>query len=354
MRLLFLTQVLDAGDAILGFVPRWIEGFARGCERVRVVALEVGDVNGLPDNVDVRTIGRRGTLRRWLRYQGVLREALRHDGFDTVLAHMVPRYTLLAHREARRAGAREFLWYTHAGVDRRLLAAVEQVEKVFTASHESLRVDTPKRVVTGHGIDLGHFGSRGEIPATPPRLITVGRLTPAKDPLTVLGSLSILVERGLDVHLDIIGGGLTELDTDYERSVTAEIERLGLKERVHLTGAIPYREIPQYYSRSTCLLSASRTGSVDKVVLEAMASGRPVVTCNDSFPRVFESLGDQASDLLFAPGDAQGLADRVEPVLRMEPAGREALGERLRAIVARDHELDTLCARLLNEMGGTA
>ena len=29
MRLLFLTQVLDRGDAVLGFVPRWIEGFAK-------------------------------------------------------------------------------------------------------------------------------------------------------------------------------------------------------------------------------------------------------------------------------------------------------------------------------------
>lgn len=354
MKLLFLTQVLDAGDAILGFVPRWVEGFARGCERVRVVALEVGDVRGLPANVDVRAIGRHGRVLRWLRYRRVLREALRHDGFDTVLAHMVPRYALLAHGEARRAGAREFLWYTHAGVDRRLERAIDVVEKVFTASPESLRVDTPKRVVTGHGIDLGHFEERGEISEEPPRLIAVGRLTPAKDPLTVLGSLSILVERGFDVHLDVIGGGLTELDTDYERSVRAEIERLGLGRRVRLTGAIPYRDVPAYYRRATCLVSASRTGSVDKVVLEAMASRRPVVTCNDSFPRVFEPLGEEARGLLFEPGDAQGLADRVAGILDLRAAERAELGERLHRIVARDHELEQLCARLLREMGGGA
>jgi glycosyltransferase involved in cell wall biosynthesis len=354
VKLLFLTQVIDAQDAILGFVPRWIQSFARTCERVRVVALDVGDVSTLPDNVDVRRIGRRGRVGRWLRYRATMREALRKDGFDTVLAHMVPRYSLLAHSEARRAGAREFLWYTHAGVDRRLERAVSIVEKVFTASPESLRVDDPKRVVTGHGIDLGHFGNRGEISVAPPRLITVGRLTPAKDPLTVLGSLSVLVERGFDVHLDVIGGGLTELDTGYVRSIHEEIERLKLGERVHLTGAVPYLEIPAYYRRASCLVSASRTGSVDKVVLEAMAAGRPVVTCNDSFPRVFESLGDEASSLLFEPGDVMGLADRVGDILSQEPPARAALGERLRAIVARDHELERLCDRLVREMGGDA
>lgn len=354
MKLLFLTQVIDAGDAILGFVPRWVEALASGSERVRVVALEAGDVGELPENVDVRTIGREGRLVRWLRYRAVLREAFRRDGFDTVLAHMVPRYALLAHREARRAGAREFLWYTHAGVDRRLVQAVGRVEKVFTASPESLRVDTDNRVVTGHGIDLDHFDDRGERTAAPPRLITVGRLTPAKDPLTVLRGLSILVERGFDVHLDVIGGGLTELDTDYERSIREEIEGLGLEERVHLTGAVPYRDIPEAYRRASCLVSASRTGSVDKVVLEAMATRRPVVTSIEAFPRVLESLGDEARSLLFEPGDAEGLADRVEGILARSEAERRALGESLRAIVARDHEVGNLCRRLLREMGGAA
>ena len=66
MKLLFLTQVLDANDAVLGFVMRWIEGLAKVTERVRVVALEVGDISSLPDNVDVREVGRKGKIRRYI------------------------------------------------------------------------------------------------------------------------------------------------------------------------------------------------------------------------------------------------------------------------------------------------
>jgi glycosyltransferase involved in cell wall biosynthesis len=355
VRLVFLTQVVDAQDAILGFVPRWLTGLARHVERLRVVTLAAGDTRGLPANVDLRVIGRRGRLVRLLRYRAAMREAFRRDGFDAVLAHMVPRYALLAHAEAARAGAGEFLWYTHAGVDRRLVRATERAKKVFTASRESFRIDTPKRVVTGHGIDLDHFGARGAAPATPPRLVAVGRLTPAKDPLTVLRAVALLVGRGWDVHLDLVGGGLTELDIRFMRSIEATIGALGLEGRVHRTGAVPYPEVPRYYARASVLVSASRTGSVDKVVLEAMAARRPVVTSNEAFPPLLAELGEEdLRGACFAPGDAEGLAARVERLLALPEPERLALGERLRAIVARDHEVDALMARLVREMGGVA
>ncbi|NUP97281.1 MAG: glycosyltransferase family 4 protein [Planctomycetaceae bacterium] len=350
MKLVFLTQVLDRDDAVLGFVPRWVEGLARHCERVRVLALSVGDVTRLPANVDVREIGRSGWIGRYFRNRRFLKEALERDGFDTVLAHMVPRYTLLSSGIARASGAGQFLWYAHGTVDARLERAVKLVDKVFTASEESLRISSPKRVVTGHGIDLEHFSERGESPARPIRLLEVGRLTPAKDPLTVLAALAILVSRGFDVHLDLVGAGLVASDDAYGRRVQEQIEVGGLQERVVLHGAVPYREIPPLYRRCTMLVSASRTGSVDKVVLEAMACARPVVTCNDSFPRLFRELGADAPKLVFEPGSATSLAEKVEGLLRLRQPERVALGERLRTLVARDHEVDALMKRMVEHM----
>jgi glycosyltransferase involved in cell wall biosynthesis len=354
LRLLFLTQVIDAQDAVLGFVPRWIQGLAQHCERVRVVALEAGDLTTLPGNVDVRVVGRKGVLRRWLRYRAILSEALKQDRFDAVLAHMVPRYALVAAGPARKNGARLFLWYTHSGVDKRLLKAVDTVEKVFTASAESLRVDTGKRVVTGHGIDLHHFDHRGEAPAQPTRILAVGRLTKSKDPATVLAAVSILVARGFDLHLDLVGGGLTVQDSSYMRSIREQIELGGLADRVHMPGPVPYREIPAYYRRATLAVNSSSTGSVDKVVLEAMAAGRPVLSCNEAIPPILAELGEARRALHFEPKNAGRLADRIESLLRLGQGERDALGERLRGIVARDHDVDRLMARLVREMGGAA
>ncbi len=350
MKLLFLTQILDRGDAVLGFVPRWIEGLAKHCERVRVMALEVGDISGLPAHVDVREIGRKGWLGRYLRNRRFLKEALGEDGFDAVLAHMVPRYSLLAHGIASKSGAAEFLWYTHGAVDARLERAVRVVDGVFTASEESLRLDTPKKIVTGHGVDIEHFAARGADPVRPIRILEVGRLTPAKDPLTVIAAVGILVSRGFDVHLDLVGAGLVSSDDSYRRRVAEQIEVGALRERVKLHGAVPYRDIVPLYRDATLLVSASRTGSVDKVVLEAMACSRPVVTCNDAFPRLFRELGADGGKLLFEPGSAASLAERIEGLLRLRQPERAALGERLRALVARDHEVDALMGRLVEHM----
>jgi len=354
MRLLFLTQVLDADDAVLGFVSRWIEGLAGHAERVRVLALEVGNTRGLPDNVDWRVVGRRGRLGRYLRYRRLLREALASDGFDTVLAHMVPRYALVAAGPARRAGAGLFLWYTHKGVDGRLRRAVPLCDRVFTASDESLRLETPRKVVTGHGIDLDHFGAAGVPPEQPARLLSVGRVTPAKDPLTILAAVSMLVARGHDVHLDLVGAGLASGDDSFARTLREQLELGGLEGRVHLHGAVSYPEVPAHYRRATAFVSASLTGSLDKVVLEAMASERPVLSCNDSFPALVAELGAEGRALCFPAGDAASLADGLERLLGAPTAERAALGRSLRAIVERDHEVDGLMQRLVGAMSERA
>jgi glycosyltransferase involved in cell wall biosynthesis len=349
VRLVFVTQVLDGRDAVLGFVPRWVGGLAARCERVRVLALEVGDTSGLPQNADVRAIGRRGALRRYLRFRRLLGEAL-DEGFDAVLAHMVPRYALLARRQARAAGAGLHLWYTHGEVDGRLQRAVRVVDKVFTASPQSMRIETEKRVVTGHGIDLAHFASRGVEPEGPPRILAVGRITPAKDPLTLLAAVSILVARGFDLHVDLAGPTLAAGDAAYLRRVEEQIELGGLAGRVALHGAVPYAEIPALYRRARVLVNPSRTGSIDKVVLEAMACERPVLTSNEAFPPLFAELGAAAARLSFAAGSADDLAEKLAALLALPAPDRRALGARLRALVARDHEVDALMARLVSAM----
>ena len=355
MNLVLVTQVLDRQDAVLGFFARWVEGLAARVGKLRVVALEVGDVSGLPTNVDVRVLGRRGFLGRYMRYRRILNEAFAADGFDTLLTHMVPRYSTLAAGLARRHNVGHFLWYTHKGVDKRLTRAVEVVHKVFTASDESMRVDTSKKTVTGHGIDLQHFqppaGGRDAVDGAPLRLLSVGRLTPAKDPLTLLRGLALLVERGLDVHLDWAGGSLAAGDEAYRKKVEREVQDLNLSERVHLHGAVAYTQIPDLYQRAHLFVSGSRTGSVDKVVLEAMACGLPVLTCNESFVPLLRELGGEAEVLGFAAGDPHGLAQRSQTLLEMPAAERADLGVRLRAMVARDHEVDALMDRLVQEMG---
>lgn len=350
MKLLFLTQVLDREDGILGFVPRWVEGLAQHADAVRVVALAVGEDLDLPTNVDAVEIGRRGRVRRFMRYHNALGAAF-DEGFDTVLAHMVPRYALLAATPARRRGAGLYLWYTHKGVDDRLRRAERLVRKIFTASEESLRLDTPKKVVTGHGIDVAHFAPN----ATPERganaleVLGAGRLTPAKDPLTVVDACAQLVGEGVDLRLTWAGGGLAPGDDAYADSVYARVDELGLGERVRWLGHVPYPDMPGLYRAADVLVNSSHTGSVDKVVLEAMACGTPPVTCNESFERVFKGLPGGGAAHRFKKNDAASLATAMRDAV-LAPTRSAATGEELRELVVREHEVDDLMGRLVEAM----
>jgi glycosyltransferase involved in cell wall biosynthesis len=351
MKLLFLTQTLDADDAVLGFTTRWVEGLSKHVEEVRAVALEVGRTDDLPANVSWREIGRRGKLGRWLRYRKVLNEAFA-EGYDAVLAHIVPRYASLAAAPARRAGAKLFLWYTHGAVDARLRKAESEVLKVFTATEESLCLETPKKVVTGHGVDVANFAPRGASPDSPPRILAVGRISPAKDPLTLLAAVSILRSRGRELHLDLVGAGLLSADDSLRRQVEDQIELGGLSGCVSMPGAVGYSDIAAWYRRATVVVNSSGTGSLDKVVIEAMASERPVLSCNPSAAGVLRELGRAGDALVFEKGSAEDLASKLEGVLDQSAGERSALGSRLRALAERDHEVDALMARLVKEMGG--
>ncbi len=354
MKLVFVTQVYDVDDNVLGFVPRWVEGLAKNVERLQVLALEVGHRGTLPANVEIKEIGRKGRLRRWLRFRSYLRQAFAEQGFTAVLAHMVPRYATLADPIVRKHGGHNFLWYTHKGVDARLERAARVVDKIFTASDVSLRLDTPKKVVTGHGIDLEHFPLTTAREAQGgPRLLSVGRLTPSKDPITALQAMAKLRERGLDCTLQWIGDGLVQADLNYSRHVLHEAEVLGVALQVDWAGMVPYRQIPARYAQADLLLSTSRTGSVDKVVLEAMASGLPVVASGEAYPPLWTDLdAETIQAMTFPAGQAEALADRIQAFWSTSAAQRQALGASLRSIVEADHEVERLMGRLVQEMRG--
>ena len=73
---------------------------------------------------------------------------------------------------------------------------------------------------------------------------------------------------------------------------------------------------------------------------------------NEAVLPLFAELGPDAELLGFEPGNAAQLAERIEALLALTQAERDALGARLRAIAARDHEVDALMRRLVAEMGG--
>ena len=122
---------------------------------------------------------------------------------------------------------------------------------------------------------------------------------------------------------------------------------------MEFVGAVPYPRIPEAFLAADLFVNASRTGSVDKVVLESMAARRPFVSCNESIPPVLaadQKLVSRLSDFAFPSGDPRALASALRGWIERPAADRRESGELLRGIVARHHEVDALMSRIVRRM----
>lgn len=347
MRLLFITQKVDHYDAVLGFLPVWLRELAVRVEWLSVVTFEAGDPPPMPANVEIRSLGReRGAsgLSLLLKFRAEMRRAVREHRCDSALAHMVPKYAWLARKFGVPRRVPIHLWYTHAGINRWLRWCEPHVGLIFTASEESLRLPTSKKVVTNHGIDISFLTPGTEFEEIPGKLITIGRLTPGKDVETLIRGTAALRNSGLDVSLDIVGGAMAEGDDAYGAAMRALAQELKIEDRVAFLGFKPWREIPPVYRRAQLFISASRTGSVDKAVLEAMACGVCVLTSNESFRAILPP------SYQFEQRQVSEFVEKARAILSLDAATRRKEGRALRAIVERDHAVSPLMARLVREM----
>lgn len=343
MRLVILTQVLDRQDAVLGFFHGWCAVFARHVDQLVVIAQKVGEVD-LP-GVEVHDLGKADGAGRLVMAARMNRLLLQGPKADAVWAHMVPRFVLSVLPAARLRRLPLWLWYTHKGVDRSLRLACRCVRGVFSASEESFRHDGARHLlqVTGHGIDGEQFAPGDE--PRPVDVLAVGRLAPSKGQDELLDALERLPAMPVT---ELAGDILLESDRPFAEALAARAARHD--GRVTLLGAVPHVAIAGTMGRARLLVNTSYTGSVDKVVLEAMACGTIPVTCNESFERV---LGPELAPRLMVPqGDPAALAERVAELLALPDDERLVLGARLREIVLADHDLARLIPTMVERMAG--
>jgi glycosyltransferase involved in cell wall biosynthesis len=209
-------------------------------------------------------------------------------------------------REIRRDYAR--LVRSHA----KRADAVITVSETTAADVESrLSIPRERIHVVHHGVD-DRFKDRGpsgtnanEDASATKYLLAVATLEPRKNLPTLLEAISLLIRRGWGGRLKIAGGN----GVDTER-VHRTIERLGLSDVVERLGYVGAAELPALYRRARALVMPSLWEGFGMPLLEAMASGVPIVASDIPVHR--EIAVDAAA---YAPVDhPEALADAIERV----------------------------------------
>lgn len=173
------------------------------------------------------------------------------------------------------------------------------------------------------GVDTELFTPTGA--ATPrslrPRLLAVSRLVPRKGIDDAIRALRWVPE----AELLVAGGPPAErLGTDPEACRLRQIaKQLGVRERVHLLGAVPHMELPALLRSADVALCLPAYEPFGLVPLEAMACGVPLV--GTAVGGLLDTVIDGVTGLLTPPGQPRAAAAAITRLLA-DPHLRGSLG----------------------------
>lgn len=126
--------------------------------------------------------------------------------------------------------------------------------------------------VIPNGIDTNIFSPNDSKYSDTLNLITVGRLSETKRVDVLVNAVEIIKSKGISVRMVIVGDGATREHLDKLIALKK------LDEHIKITGFIESEKMPEYYKNSTLYVSATMQEGMSNAMLEAMASGLPIIT----------------------------------------------------------------------------
>ncbi len=347
MRLLFITSYCDPEHKHAGHVPDWVAAIAHHCQTVDVIALQTG--GSLPPNVRYHSLGKDAgvsRLGRWLRFGALLAKLVPQS--DAIFCMFSAAFVLASWPLARVFSKPIALWYAHGHIPLDLRLAELLANRIVTSSPHGFQLRSSKVRVVGQGIDTSVFVPAAERSSNVWTISSVGRLTRVKRYEDLVLAAKLLTDKGItNFKVQIVGQPVGSKDEQYKESLETLIRQHNLQQWVELVGAVPFAEILTTYQLSDVVVNLGETGSMDKVVLEAMACGVPVLSANNSY---YDLLSRIHKNLILERRRPDQIAERLAWLYSLSEAELEELGMSLRNVVVQEHSLANLVSRIYFEL----
>lgn len=324
---------------------------------------DVGPVHSLSKNVRVKFNG------NWLSIplpanSRVVRELLQRERYD-VLHIQMPYSPMLAHKVVRLArpttavvGTFHILPQTslvrvatHA-LGRWTRTSLRRFDRVFAVSpaardFAAQAFKLADIQVLPNVVELERFQRGMPVAALrqgPPVIMFLGRLVPRKGCTHLLEALAILKHNHPEQPFQAVICGKGPLDAQLK----ARAERLGISQDVRFTGFLSEADKPGYIASADVIVFPSTGGeSFGIVLIEAMATGRPVVLAGDN--PGYRSVMYEQPELLFKPQSHQALASRLFIYLSDAAARQPKISWQNKHV--RQFDIETVGPQLLSAYG---
>jgi len=346
---LVVAQVI--GELRIGGAERLFVDLCNALDADKTIVVLIGDSDLQPNlrselRRDIEVHNVRVRRLTWAKDVWMLSRLFRDLGCDVVHTHMFwPNvYGSLAARLAgvsaivtSEHGRNEWKRRWHRWIEVKVISRYADVR--LCVSQDILRM---RKDVDGVPEDMLRIVPNGTVvPSPQPRTArqeavigSVGRLVSAKDYPMMICAIAILVSRGVDVNLEIVGEG------EEREVIEATIRKEGVESNVTLVGS--QANVSDWLARWRVFVSSSVREGQPVALLEAMAAGLPcAVTAAGGVP---DTLTDGVEGIVVPPGDPEALADGIQQILDDAELG-EIYGRAARERVIQDFSIESLASR---------
>ena len=197
-----------------------------------------------------------------------------------------------------------------------------------------------------NGVDLSKFGPKKapakiyrkyHLPKDKPIALYVGRVDPEKSLSNVVSAFATVLDKVPDARLVIVGDG-----TDRRRLVDLA-QALGIEKEVIFPGRIMPPDVMEVYRTAQLFVTASETETQGIVLIEAAATGLPLVAVDAGAVR--ELCQNRKNGILCRPGDVNKLARAMINLFTDEEL-RKKYGE-YSLEIAKQHDLNRTLQRFV-------
>ncbi|MEX1112059.1 MAG: glycosyltransferase family 4 protein [Candidatus Andersenbacteria bacterium] len=178
------------------------------------------------------------------------------------------------------------------------------------------------------------------------RLICIAKYQQRKNLFYLINAFNALVQHypGLTFHLTIVGGVVEQAEYDHTKTL---VESFKLEKQITLTRNVAAREIPQYLTRADVFILPASQEQLGYSVLEAMASGLPVLVSSDTGATSY--VEHNRNGYVFAPRSEEEIVNAVASLISSPTTidwdRIRSLGKHSLTLVRKNHSPDVFLSR---------
>jgi glycosyltransferase involved in cell wall biosynthesis len=192
-------------------------------------------------------------------------------------------------------------------------------------------------VPLSNGLNLEDFSTKNKY-GRKCRLLHVGRMSYEKSVDVIIKSVGILSKEFPDISLSLVGEG------PALKSLQLLTEVLGIEKNVHFLGFVEHSKLGSVYNEHDIFITASTIETQGVVILEAMASGLPIVGVNKL--AIPDCVKNNINGYITKPFDEIEMAEKIK-ILYLDSKLRKDFGKKSSEMI-KEHDVKNTVEKLEN------